>query len=414
MTKPHSASLRRIAAGCFTFVVLAFALSAAATPRALAQRVESLDPERERAMRLFDENKFTEALPLLEKVVAADAEDVVALERLGFILVGAAKLEKDPQKRQKMRERGRDFLLRAQKLGDDSALMKAGLEAAEAPDAATIPLSANKEAEAAMHEGEQAFMRGELDKAISAYERAIKLDPNLYEAALFAGDSYFKKKEWDKSAEWFARAVRINPDRETAYRYWGDALMMGQNKKDESRDKFIEAVIAEPYNRGALVGLVQWGQKYRVQLAHPNIEPPFKSSTEGNNTTINIDPKMLLSQDGSSNWLIYNITRTGWQKGTFAKEFPAEKTYRHSLREESDALRMVAQGAANDLKSGKVKKLEQTLATLVKLHNEGLLEAYILLARPDEGIARDYAAYRKENRDKLRRYLTEYVVLGNF
>lgn len=49
---------------------------------------------------------------------------------------------------------------------------------------------------------------------------------------------------------------------------------------------------------------------------------------------------------------------------------------------------------------------------LKKLDDEGLLEAYILLARPDEGIAADHPAYLRQNRDKLRRYVTQYVVNG--
>jgi hypothetical protein len=48
----------------------------------------------------------------------------------------------------------------------------------------------------------------------------------------------------------------------------------------------------------------------------------------------------------------------------------------------------------------------------LKLHREGLIEAYVLLAMADEGIARDYAEYRKNNRDKLRRYLNDYVTAG--
>lgn len=53
-----------------------------------------------------------------------------------------------------------------------------------------------------------------------------------------------------------------------------------------------------------------------------------------------------------------------------------------------------------------------SIANLLKLHREGLLEAYILLAQPDDGIVRDYEEYRKNNRDKLRRYLNEYVTAG--
>jgi len=108
--------------------------------------------------------------------------------------------------------------------------------------------------------------------------------------------------------------------------------------------------------------------------------------------------------------LMYDLTRVTWAKGDFSKNFPDEKVYRHSLREEATALRMVADFAAKDLKSGKIKALEPSLSTLVKLNEEGLLEAYILLARADQGIARDYAAYRQANRDKLRRYFKEYVV----
>jgi hypothetical protein len=34
------------------------------------------------------------------------------------------------------------------------------------------------------------------------------------------------------------------------------------------------------------------------------------------------------------------------------------------------------------------------------------------LAKPDNGIAEDYPAYLKENREKLRRYTIQYVVTG--
>ncbi len=48
----------------------------------------------------------------------------------------------------------------------------------------------------------------------------------------------------------------------------------------------------------------------------------------------------------------------------------------------------------------------------MKLNDAGLLEAYILFARPDKDIARDYAPYRKANREKLKRYWMEIVIGG--
>jgi hypothetical protein len=45
------------------------------------------------------------------------------------------------------------------------------------------------------------------------------------------------------------------------------------------------------------------------------------------------------------------------------------------------------------------------------LNEAGLLEAFVLFARPDQGIVRDYAAYRATNRDKLRRYWLEVAII---
>jgi hypothetical protein len=90
--------------------------------------------------------------------------------------------------------------------------------------------------------------------------------------------------------------------------------------------------------------------------------------------------------------------------------FVEKITYRHSLKEEARALRIVAEIAAKDLKDGKVNTLDDSLKNLIKLNDAGLLEAYILFARPDQGISHDYDTYRKANRDKLRRYWLEVVI----
>src|SRR5262249_29636878 len=152
-------------------------------------------------------------------------------------LYATAVTLKDGQARRAQLERARQVLIRSQEMGDDSNLTQVTLEALSSSDNTQIPFSAIKEAEAAIREGEQAFVRGDLDGALASYEKALKLDPKLYEAPLYAGDMYFKKGHsttdpktrdelLEKSGEWFAKAIAINPDRETAYRYWGDALML--------------------------------------------------------------------------------------------------------------------------------------------------------------------------------------------
>ena len=80
--------------------------------------------------------------------------------------------------------------------------------------------------------------------------------------------------------------------------------------------------------------------------------------------------------DGSSAWISYGITRSTWRKELFAKRYPNESVYRHSLAEEAEALRSVISLATSD---NKVKNLSPSLAKLKRLNDEGLLEAYILL-----------------------------------
>ena len=379
------------------------------------------DPsERQRALELYDANNLIAALPLLERVAAANPNDAVILSRLGFALYANSVDVKDAALRQKMRERARTTLLRSQSLGDNSNLTRMALDALSAPDGTQVPFSDIKAAELAIREGEAAFMRGDMDKAIAAYKRALESDPQLYDAALYAGDAEYKRANnstdaqyrsdhFDAAGIWFARAIAINPDRETAYRYWGDTLN-AQGKTNEARDKFVDAIVAEPYTRNSFVGLTQWASRHKVALGHPKIEPPNSTRTENGKTTLSIDPKTLSSHDGSNNWLMYDLTRIAWSKADFFKNYPEEKVYRHSLKEETAALRMVAEAAAKDLKSGKVRSLEASLDSLIKLNDAGLLEAFVLFARPDEGIVRDYAAYRRNNREKLRRYWLEVVI----
>lgn len=121
------------------------------------------------------------------------------------------------------------------------------------------------------------------------------------------------------------------------------------------------------------------------------------------NSTVNISP---LADDGSIAWIMYVTTRELWRKEKFAKTHPKEKEYRHSLAEEAEALREVVNGT----KTFKAKKLNEQIELIAKLDKEGLLESYILMAIPDNGIAEDHAAYVRSNRDKMRQYVKKYVV----
>jgi tetratricopeptide (TPR) repeat protein len=419
----HTSALRALPKHV-ALALLVISLVALAPARAFAQAAPQDDPDRQKAFELFDNQQFADAMPLLEKLAAKYPSDGQVMARLGIAVFGSAVTIGDPQKRQKERARGRAFLARAKELGVTNDLIEGVLNGV-APDGSILgggdnareSFSSNREADEAMRAGEAAFNRNDYDAALKAYERALSLDPQLYEAPLFEGDVYMQRQEWEKAAAAYARAAQINPDKETAYRYWGDTLMR-QARLDDARDKYVEAVIAEPYN--AYVwrnGIARWAAARGLHLGQPKIEPMSSvSPTKDNQTTITIDPKAG-TDDGTAAWMMYGIARAAWtvdNNERFRKQYPSETKYRHSLAEEADALRMVVASVRQQQKDGKARQLDPALAELAKLEGDGLLEAYVLFARADDGIAQDYAAYRKANRDKLRRYLIEYVASGRY
>jgi tetratricopeptide (TPR) repeat protein len=220
-----------------------------------------------------------------------------------------------------------------------------------------------------------------------------------------------QRKDYAQAETWYQKAIAIDPNIETAYRYSATPLMR-QRKTTEARDRYVEAFITEPYSRFARAGLVQWAEATQTMIAHPNIDIPTNVSfDEKGNAKINLDAGALLSgkDDGSFAWISYGVARSSWRKEKFAKTFPNEKVYRHTLAEEVDALRSVISTATSDKRT---KNLSPSLVKLKKLDESGLLEAYVLLARPDEGIAQDHPAFLRQNREKLRRYVMEYVVKG--
>jgi len=113
-------------------------------------------------------------------------------------------------------------------------------------------------------------------------------------------------------------------------------------------------------------------------------------------------------------WDAYRTVRANWQNGgEFKKRFPDEKEYRHSLPEESEALVAAAnvwQRLQEDKTSGKVPTNDVALSLVLKLRHAGLIDPYVLFSLGDDGIARDYAAYRARNRDKLEEYMDKFVV----
>jgi tetratricopeptide (TPR) repeat protein len=393
-----------------TLLVFSFSVAlASATTR--AQTNESVIELRRRASELVKETRYTEALPILEKIATLEPDDGETQFFLGFALIGQAQNTKDESARKALRVRARNAFVKAKSLKFYEPRLDALIDGLPEDGSDAPEFSSSSKAHALMEEGEALYARGKPDEALKKYQQALEIDPKLYYAALFSGDIYLKKQDFAQAEMWYQKAIAIDPTKETAYRYSATPFMK-QRKMEEARGRYVEAFITEPYNGFARAGLIQWAEATQTMLAHPKIDIPTDITFDENgNAKVNLDAATLASgtDDGSFAWLSYGIARSIWRKEKFAKTFPGEKNYRHSLAEEADALRSVISTATSDKRT---KTLSSSLATLKKLDEAGLLEAYILMARADEGIAQDHPPFLKQNRDKLRRYVVEYVLTG--
>jgi tetratricopeptide (TPR) repeat protein len=352
---------------------------------ALAQ---DLKADRQRAFDLMHVNKTAEALPLLEKLVAADPKDVEAQTQLGFALYLLSQSNKDRAAAKALRARSKECLLKAKQLGNKEPVIETILEAITGQDqGGSVKFSKNAKAQSLMEEAELAFAAGEFEKALAAYQGAMEVDPSIYEAPLFAGDCCFRMKRYPGADDYFAKAVAAGPAKETAYRYWGNALFE-QGKYQAARAKYIEGIVCDPYYRLAWTGISRMGEPKHPQF--PELDP---RSVKASGTEINIDVSKR-DDDAAALGLTYSLARAAHR----------DKSGRHSLAEESEALKDTVQFA----KEAKLKNPPAWLATLQELQQKGLIEAYVLLARPDEGIRQDYPAYLKTHRPLLVRYLSEY------
>lgn len=393
--------------------VRAFALLLVAsfTLAGLARASLSSNPpdiaKRRKAIALFNQGKRLEALPLLEDLSREDPKDSEVLVALGASLVEHAATLPDREEAAKERFRARDLLQKAWALGNTSTLaenLRQLLE--ELPSNGAIKFSDNPTVEQAMNAGEAAFARREFDEALKNYAKALELEPANYTATLFTANTYDRKSDFAKAAEWYELAIRIDGDIETAYRYYADMLAK-QGDMAKARHMLIHAAVAEPYNKIVWREIRSWAilNKNAFNIVVVGVPMPPKNDAVANEK----EPADL-----SSAWRAYYAVKSKWKTGgRFAKQYPQEAEYRHSLPEESEALTSAA-AVLQKLQAGpKTEKLvtdNPSAMLLLKLQQAGLLDAYVLFSLGDDGIAKDYFAYRAKNRDKLEAYMDKFVM----
>jgi tetratricopeptide (TPR) repeat protein len=367
--------------------------------------------KRQKAADLFTLGKRLEALPFLEGLVQTNPKDDQMLVALAACLIDHAATLTDQEAATRERFRAKDLLERAWNLGNTSPLaLNLSQLLGQLPASGAIKFSDNPAVEQFMRAGEAAFSRRDFDEALKDYSKALELEPRNYSAALFIGNTYDKQNQFAKGAEWYQRAIQLDPNAETSYRYYADMLAK-EGDMAKARAMLIHAAVAEPYNRIVWRELHAWAALNNTHINEVYIGVPALQK-DGLTPGASLSPRQ--SPDVSAVWDSYRTVRANWQNGgEFKKRFPEEKEYRHSLPEESEALVAAAkvwQRVQEDKTSGEVPTNDGALSLLLKLHHSGLIEPYVLFSLGDAGIARDYAAYRARNRDKLEEYMDNFVV----
>ena len=388
-----------------------------------AQGEAAYHVKRQQAMQLFAQDKRLQALPLLEELVQQNPKDDEVLVALAASLVHHAATLTDQQQAGRERFRARNLVQEALDFGNSSPLahnLRQLLQ--ELPANGAIQFSDNPAVEQAMVAGEAAFSRHDFAEALKDYGKALELDPKNYAAILFTGNTYHRQGDVAKAGEWYERAIQLDPNTETAYRYYAEMLVK-QGDMAKARMMLIRAVVAEPYNRIVWRDLMTWAAlnntklnfKYAgawpdpAPLKQPDVTAPAKSESLFDVKLFPERPRNL-----SDAWRAYDSVRESWKNGVkFKQQFPQEAEYRHSLAEESDALTAevrVLEKLKGDIETAEPIMEDPSLSLLLKLYQAGVLEAYVLFRLGDEGIARDYSAYRAANRDKLEEYMDKFVV----
>lgn len=387
------------------FIVLAFAFFAAGASVG-AQTEDEIVKATARALVLFEQQQYAEAVPHFEIVVKGMPNEPKLRFLYGFCLVAKSKQISDTAEAQQLSAKALEQFREAKKLGlkdstNDALIAMLSGQPSQAAIGGESVYSSNAQAEKLMNDAENLFAQSKYDEAIKLFEKALALDPKIYQAGTSGGDSYVAKGDWENAEKWYQKAIAIDPNRETAYRYSATPLIK-QKKYDQARDRYIEAYIVEPYNQMSLRGINQWAEITGKSLGHPVVEvPEFTFDSKGKAL-----PKSPIAggDQAMSPWLAYFTARESWKNEKFSKAFPKEPQYRHTLAEEAESLR-AALKAAQEIKSSN-KQFE----LLGRLDKDGLLEAFVLLGRPDQGIANDHEEYLKNNRPKLRLYVANYVI----
>lgn len=101
--------------------------------------------------------------------------------------------------------------------------------------------------------GDERYGNGLYKEAITYYDNAVSIDPNLVEAWYGKGNSLFQLKRYTESLEAYEAALRVDPNNADILSSKGDALFR-LNRLSEALEAYNDAISINPQHAAALRG----------------------------------------------------------------------------------------------------------------------------------------------------------------
>ncbi|CAC9634131.1 hypothetical protein [uncultured Gammaproteobacteria bacterium] len=136
-----------------------------------------------------------------------------------------------------------------------------------------------KTAEEYTEKGNNNYHKSEFEKAIEAYKKAIKIDPDSDGAHHNIGLAYDNLGKFEKAIEAYKKAIKIDPDSDGAHHNIGLAYD-NLGKFEKAIEAYKKAIKINPNNDGAYFGM---------GLAYYNLDK-FEEAIEAHKKAIEINP----------------------------------------------------------------------------------------------------------------------------
>jgi len=241
--------------------------------------------------------------------------------------------------------------------------------AGTAPPAA-FPIE--KAAARQIERGRRHLAAGRIERAETAFRRALAIQPNAYPALLGLGQLELKKNRPAFALPLFHRARVDNPDDPLVFRLLGDAVA-ADHLGDQARAFYIQALARRPRDPQVLAGLARLGLAPPADLFRPRAA----AKRQGGRMAVYYDATVPASRA----WLAWAAARAAWLgEPDLRLRFggTAERTD-WSTQQELFCLDCLLGTYLEARRSGKMARLAD-LERLLEIKARGMLTEYVLYA----------------------------------